>query len=153
MTRIASTVSSVIGAAMLCTVGSTSVAAPPAPAPNPLVGAWHLIEIDEEANGKVVRHRDLTGSLIYTANGRLSVQVMYPDATVSNAYAKAGYEASFGRYTLDLKRRRVTHHVEAANARQLVGTDQPRSFRIEGHQMTIRSVDPAEHWSVVWEQF
>jgi hypothetical protein len=136
------------------------VAAPPmsgsaAPVPaNPLVGAWHLVRIDEPgADGKIIHHNDLKGSLIYTPTGRLSVQVMYPDDALTNDYVKSGYEASFGSYTVDTKAHQVIHHVEGANVGALIGRDLPRAYRLSGKQLTISSTRPDEHWAVIWERF
>ena len=43
------------------------------------------------------------GMLIYTRDGHVSVQLMYPkaDMALSNQYVQAGYEASFGSYDVD----------------------------------------------------
>lgn len=135
------------------TLAASSANAADAPPPNPLVGSYHLVQIDEPGpGGQVFHHRDLKGSLIYTTTGRMAVQVMYPDISVSNAYASEGYEGSFGSYTVDLATHRVTHHVEGANARKLVGADLPRAYRIEGRRLFISSAQPDEHWTVTWER-
>lgn len=133
---------------------SAPVAAADAPGANPLVGAYHLIQIDELGpDGKIVHHTNLKGSLVYTPTGRMSVQVMYPDQTASNEYTSGGYEGSFGSYTVDAKAHHVTHHVEGANARKLVGADLPRSYRLSGRRLIISSTRPDEHWAVTWERF
>jgi hypothetical protein len=120
---------------------------------NPLVGVWRLIEIDEvDAGGKLTRHVDLKGSLIYTANGTVSVQVSYPDLAVNNDYVRSGYEASFGSYTFEAATRRVTHHIEAANVNALVGKDLSRTYRFVGRRLMIGPLNVAEHWSVIWER-
>jgi len=95
--------------------------------------------------------------LIYTADGHVSVQLMYPEAAkaLSNEYVQNGYEASFGKYDLDERTHTVTHHVEASNTRDLlVGKDLRRVYRFspEGRLM-IRSDRPDEHWSVTWEHY
>jgi hypothetical protein len=135
-------------------IAASPLAAADVPASNPLVGAYHLIQIDEPApDGSIVHHTDLKGSLVYTPTGRMSVQVMYPDASASNEYTKGGYEGSFGSYTVDAKAHHVTHHVEGSNARKLVGADLPRSYRLTGRRLIISSTRPDEHWAVTWERF
>ncbi|GAB7551263.1 hypothetical protein NRB_07600 [Novosphingobium sp. 11B] len=139
--------------AVIATVAPAIVRAD-APPPNPLVGTYHLIKIDEPGpDGNVIHHTDLKGSLIYAPTGRMSVQVMYPDASASNEYTSAGYEGSFGSYTVDTRARRVTHHVEGANARKLVGSDLPRSYQLTGDRLVIRSTRPDEHWAVTWQRY
>jgi hypothetical protein len=138
------------GAALLLL---TSADAAQAAQPNPLVGAWRLVRIDEQdAGGRLVHHRGLKGSLIYTSDGQVSVQVSYPTDDLSNDYVRNGYEASFGSYTVDAKAHRMVHHIEGANVRRLVGTDLPRAFELSGRRLTIRSVRPEEHWAAIWER-
>ena len=123
-----------------------------------LRGAWHLVALDEPGANGATRHVvDAKGSLIYTADGRMSVQVMYAtpvSASPANPvqYAEAGYEGSFGRYDVDAARHIVTHHVEGANVRTLVGRDLPRFYRFEKGRLIIRSTRASEHWSVNWER-
>lgn len=65
------------------------------------VGAWRLAWMEEPGpDGKVTRITDRKGTLMYTPDGRMSVQIQFPESqsSVSNAYVLAGYEASFGTY-------------------------------------------------------
>jgi hypothetical protein len=120
-----------------------------------LIGAWRLASLGVEgADGKLNTVPGLKGTLIYTRDGRMSVQIMYPqsDARLSNDYVMNGYEASFGSYDVNEMTHTVTHHVEGANVRGLVGKHLPRLFRISRGQLLIRSTRPDEHWSVVWER-
>ena len=55
-----------------------------------------------------VHKADCTGMLVFTREGRMSVQVMYRDPQAGTAagpvqYAQGGYEASFGRYDVDAR--------------------------------------------------
>jgi Lipocalin-like domain len=120
-----------------------------------LMGAWHLASITG-ADGKPVRTAPL-GMLIYTRDGHMSVQLMYPEADkrLSNQYVQSGYEASFGSYDVDEARHIVTHHIQGSVTRDLlVGKDLPRvyQFRNDG-RLIIRSARADEHWSVVWEHY
>ena len=123
-----------------------------------LIGAWHLVHIDAPgSDGKSVPIPQPKGILIYTREGHMSVQLMYPESanTLSNQYVLNGYEASFGSYDVAETAHTVTHHVEGSNTRTLlVGKDLPRKFEFtaDGHLM-IRSARPDEHWSVTWEHY
>jgi Lipocalin-like domain len=120
-----------------------------------LIGAWHLVSITGP-DGKPVSPAPL-GMLIYTRDGHMSVQLMYPktDTTLSNQYVQSGYEASFGGYDVDEARHIVTHHVQGSITRDLlIGKDLPRvyQFTTDG-RLLIKSAVADEHWSVVWEHY
>ena len=120
-----------------------------------LIGAWHLANI-KGPDGKTVSPRPV-GMLIYTADGHMSVQLMYPKAAngMSNQYVQNGYEASFGSFDVDEAKHTVTLHVLRSNTRELlVGKDLLRvySFSSDGH-LIIRPASPNEHWSVTWEHY
>ncbi len=120
-----------------------------------LSGAWHLVQI-EGPDGKANQPQP-EGMLIYTRDGHMSVQLMYPKSAgnVSNEYVRNGYEASFGSYTVDEARHTVTHHIQGSvTGDRLVGKDLPRIFQLtdDGH-LIIHSADPREHWSVTWQHF
>ena len=123
-----------------------------------LIGAWHLVRIDVPgAQGNMTASSQPKGMLIYTSDGHVSVQLIYPESTKSpdNEYVLGGYEASFGSYVVDEAKHLVTHHVEGSITRdRLVGKDLPRIYQItaDGH-LIIRSADPREHWSVTWEHY
>jgi hypothetical protein len=123
-----------------------------------LIGAWHLVHIDAPGpDGKSVPVPQPKGILIYTRDGHMSVQLMYPESanTLSNEYVLNGYEASFGSYDVDETAHTVTHHVLGSNTRDLlVGKDLPRKFEFaaDGY-LIIRSARRDEHWSVTWEHY
>jgi len=123
-----------------------------------LIGAWHLVHIDSP--GRDGRPTDLVqpqGMLIYTRDGHMSVQLMYPKSTnaPSNEYVQNGYEASFGSYEVDEAKHMLTHHVQGSiTGDLLVGRDLPRIYQFTADgKLTIRSARPDEHWSVTWEQY
>jgi hypothetical protein len=113
-----------------------------------LIGAWHLVSL-----GGAGVDGDLKGTLIYTSDGHMSVQIMYPPsgAAISNDYVLNGYEASFGSYDVNEKTHTVTHHVQGSITRGLVGKQLSRVYLISGNRLTIKSTNPEEHWQVVWE--
>jgi Lipocalin-like domain len=121
------------------------------------LGAWRLLWLEEpDSEGKT--HRvDCTGSLVYTRDGHMSVQVMYRNSPAANKsapvqYAQGGYEASFGRYEIN-DARTFTFHVEGALVRTLIGKDLKRVYELSGNQLIVKSPDPNEHWRVAWEHY
>ena len=151
----------VIGAvafALLARAQSAKPAGASGTAKEKLIGAWHLVHIDAPGpDGKPEPIAQPKGMLIYTRDGHVSVQLMYPESanTLSNEYVLNGYEASFGSYEVDETADTVTHHVEGSNTRDLlVGKDLPRKFEFtaDGH-LIIRSARTDEHWSVTWEHY
>jgi Lipocalin-like domain len=122
-----------------------------------LIGAWHLVSLGEPGpDGRLNASAGLKGTLVYTLDGHMSVQLMYPDAAanLSNEYVLNGYEASFGSYDLDEAKHLVTHHVQGSITHGLVGKDLPRVYELtaDGH-LIIKSANPAEHWRVIWEHY
>ena len=123
-----------------------------------LIGAWYLEHIDSPGpNSKPSDVPQPKGMLIYTRDGHISVQLMYPKSagSLSNEYVQNGYEASFGSYTVDENTHRLTHQVEGSiTADLLVGKDLPRIYKLTGDgRLIIRSANPEEHWSVTWRHY
>ena len=121
-----------------------------------LIGAWRLVSLEGPgADGKMNRVTDLKGMLLYTRDGHVSVQLMYPKSAggLSNEYVKNGYEASFGSYEVNEQAHTVTHHVLGSITEQLVGKDLPRSYQFSDGHLIIQSTRPDEHWSVTWEHY
>ncbi len=123
-----------------------------------LIGAWRLVHIDSpEPAGKPRDTSQPKGMLIYTQDGHMSVQLMYPTSarTLSNEYVRNGYEASFGSYTIDETTRTLTHHVLGSiTGDLLVGKNLPRHYTLTGDgRLIIRSANPEEHWSVTWQHY
>jgi len=123
-----------------------------------LIGAWHLEHIDSpEPEGKPNDSPQPKGMLIYTRDGHMSVQLMYPKSAnaLSNEYVQNGYEASFGSYDVDEAKHMLTHHVQGSiTGGLLVGKDLPRVYHFTADgKLIIRSARPDEHWSVTWEHY
>jgi hypothetical protein len=108
-------------------------------------------------DGKPLTSGVPAGMLIYTGDGHMSVQLMYPKSasSLSNEYVLNGYEASFGSFAINESTHTITHQVLGANTGDvLVGKDLPRVYQLnpDGH-LVIRSARPDEHWSVTWEHY
>jgi hypothetical protein len=123
-----------------------------------LIGAWHLVRMDAPGlDGQSVRVPQPKGMPIYTRDGHMSVQLMYPKTanSQSNEYVQDGYEASFGSYDVDEATHTVTHHVQGSITRDLlIGKDLPRVYQLTGDgHLIIKSSRPDEHWFVTWEHY
>ena len=121
-----------------------------------LIGAWHLVSISAPgADGRQNPAAEIKGTLIYTRDGHMSVQLMYPESAsaLSNDYVLNGYEASFGSYDVDETAHTVTHHVQGSITHALVGKDLTRVYQFSDGHLIIKSANPDEHWQVVWEHY
>lgn len=120
---------------------------------DPFVGTWRLVSLEHTGPEGKVDKADCTGQFVFTADGHAAVQVMYrTQAAPSTAYAQGGYEATFGRYTVDPKAHTFSFHVDGALVRALVGQELPRTYAFAGNQLTVGPVNKAEGWRVVWER-
>jgi Lipocalin-like domain len=120
------------------------------------IGAWRLAWMEETSpDGKVTRTADRTGTLMYTRDGRMSVQIQFPESQsgVSNDYVLNGYEASFGTFEVNEEAHTITRHVEGSITRGIVGQRLTRAYRFSDGRLTMRSVRPEERWSVTWERY
>jgi hypothetical protein len=121
-----------------------------------LIGAWHLKSMDGP-DGNLLTTGVPIGMLIYTRDGHMSVQLMYPKSAsaLTNEYVLNGYEASFGRFDMNEATHMLTHYVEGSNTGDvLVGKGLPRVYQFtpDGH-LIIKPARPEEHWSVLWEHY
>jgi hypothetical protein len=124
-----------------------------------LVGAWRLAWIEEQAaDGKMKRITDRQGTLLYSRDGQMSVQIMLPSAQAAPEgnpvkYDEGGYEAYFGSYEVDEQAHTVTHHVRGSLVRALVGKDLTRVYQFSDGQLVLKSARPDEHWTIAWEHY
>jgi len=144
-------------AAVLALTGlSLSQSANSASAKEKFVGTWHLAWMEDQgADGKLTRVTNVKGMLLYTRDGHMSVQLMFPDSqsTLSNGYVKNGYEASFGSYDVNEEAHTITHHVQGSITTGLVGKDLTRVYQFSVDHLIMKSSRPDEHWSVAWEHY
>lgn len=121
-----------------------------------LIGAWQLVSTASPgAAGKItVSHP--AGMLTYTRDGHVSVQLMYPasESAMSNEYVLNGYEASFGSYDVNEAKHVLTHHIQGANTRDLLGRSLSRMYKFDAQgNLIIKSARSDEHWSVTWKHY
>jgi hypothetical protein len=146
--------------------------APPPPdrAVSPLVGTWivRAVEITDSA-GRTIETSHPVGTIIYTLEGRMAVQIMVlprpvvppvpegPDEV--NAWSPEQvrqvvetYDAYFGKYEVDEAGHIVTHHVEGELRPNHVGAAYARRYEVDGDRLILSPTDPEQHWRVVWER-
>ena len=129
---------------------------PAAETDNPFVGAWSLASWESRsADGEVTLPYDgnPAGQITYTADGRMSAQLMqvgreeFPDAAEAGGQEMrdailGGFFSYYGDYSVDMEAGVVTHHVEGALLPGWVGSDRPRSFTFDGPDRLILSTEP-----------
>lgn len=124
-----------------------------------LIGAWRLAWTEEQGpDGKMNRVTDRKGTLLYTRDGHMSVQIMLPkseSAPENNPvkYDQGGYEAYFGAYEVNTDAHTVTHHVNGSLVRALIGKDLTRVYRFSDGQLILKSSRPDEHWTIAWQRY
>lgn len=121
-----------------------------------LIGSWRLSWVEEQqADGTMKRYTDRVGTIVYARDGHMSVQIMLPEGNTPEKnpvkYELGSYEAYYGPYDINEATHTVTHHVEGALVRSLIGKDLGRVYRFEGKQLILKSSRPDEHWTIVWE--
>lgn len=120
-----------------------------------LVGSWQLVlREDRRADGSLFPDPalgpDPLGHLVYDAGGHFAAQFMRRDRSDSspsaspttagrnNSRSVAGYDAYFGRYTVDPTSGLVTQTLEGALAPENVGLVVTRPMRVDGDVLTLR---------------
>ena len=135
-----------------------SVLAARTPVRQQLIGAWRLVSDEETVNGKLTK-LDQTGILTYTSDGHMSVQIMDKDPNASDnsgnpvQYGAKGYEGYFGTFDVNEAAHSVTHHVQGALVRSLIGKNLTRIYTFSGKQLVLKSSRTDESWRIVWEHY
>ncbi len=119
-----------------------------------LVGTWRLVSMEVKAASRETTYpwgRDVTGRLIYTANGQMSLHIMKPNRTAFSSEdleggtaeeiqaAFDGYHAYFGTYSLDARTRTVIHRIEGSLFPNWVGHEQRRTVNPLANRLTLTS--------------
>src|SRR5262245_24923 len=142
------------------TAAPTQSARPTAGVSQRIVGAWLLTSRTvRRADGAVLTDPVLgekpTGRLFYDATGVMMLQMMRADRAAAigkpaspkdaaNPRAVLGYDAYFGRYTIDERAGTVTHHVEGSLFPEDLGKDWVRPFTLDGDTLTLKFTSAAD---------
>ena len=132
---------------------------PPAAAQR-IAGAWDLeSRTVKRADGSVVDDPVLgqrpLGRLFYDASGVVMLQMMRLGRKAAigtpvnpkdgaNARVVLGYDAYFGRFSIDERAGTITHYVEASLFPEDLGKDFVRNFALEGDTWPLSFTSPAE---------
>lgn len=121
-----------------------------------LVGSWQLFYRQDHTESGEARFEpglgdDPVGLLVYDAGGHFSAQFMKRDRSGddpvatspqvrsrNNSRAVNGYDAYFGRYTVDGDTHLVTQTLEGALTPEDVGVVVTRRMEVEGDLLTLR---------------
>jgi hypothetical protein len=125
-----------------------------------IVGAWNLetrtvARADGIAIADPVLGQKPLGRLFYDASGVMMLQMMRQGRAAAmstpaspketaNPRIVLGYDAYFGRYTVDERAGTVTHHVEGSLFPEDVGDDWVRPITIQGDTLTLRFTSTAD---------
>jgi Lipocalin-like domain len=125
-----------------------------------IVGAWLLTSRTvRRADGAVLADPVLgekpLGRLYYDATGVMMLQMMRLDRAAAigkpaspkdaaNPRVILGYDAYFGRYTIDERGGTITHHVEGSLFPEDLGKDWVRPFTLDGDTLTLTFTSAAD---------
>lgn len=135
-----------------------------------IVGTWRLVGYEprvSDGEGTYPWGRDPIGFIMYHPDGHMAVAILRRDrprfesedlarGTLSEKAAAAeSYLTYMGRYTVEGNQ--VTHHVEACLFPNWTGSDQKRTFEVQGDRLTIytppRVIDGREQKvTLTWER-
>ena len=132
-----------------------------------IVGTWNLISYEDIQDTKTKSKpvypwgRHPSGMLIYDDTGHMAVQIQR--MPVKRSFAKtetvltnsdridmiASYTAYFGTYSVDWQRSTVTHHVTGNLFPFYIGTDQKKTFELNGDRFILKVswVVNGVHWN------
>ena len=115
---------------------------------NPFVGTWRLRSTErkilETGESAPLWGEHPSGTLIYTAEGRMTALVLAENRAAPAGTAPTEAEAAklfrsmvayAGRYTIEPAR--VIHHVEQSWNQAWTGTDVVRFYKLEGSRLTL----------------
>ena len=115
------------------------------------VGSWSLVSFtDVDENGKTI-HRygeSAFGRITYGTNGKMMVVLMRRGREKID---DRDFFAYTGSYDVDADASTVTHHIEACNAPDWVGTDRIRKFEmLDGNRIALRPVEGTSE--LIWQR-
>ena len=153
----------------------TTTNKPGAESENKLAGSWKFIadQLLDSADHLIKQDTAVTGLLIYTPDGKVSVQFLWKGTRVpvlnDTLMSKDGksnglglgfntwnieqartmidtYDAYFGEYEVDWTAGTVTHTVKGSLRPEKEGTIHRRIFQLKGDSLFLRSADPVNRW-------
>jgi hypothetical protein len=139
---------------------------------NPLVGTWRLTSMEvrtPSGENKYPWGPGVSGRLIYSTNGQMSLQIMkasrlpFSSEDLEGGTAEEiqtafdGYHAYFGTYSFDRRARTVTHRIEGSLFPNWIGREQRREVKESARKLRLTSSPillggKAEVYLTVWDR-
>jgi hypothetical protein len=115
-----------------------------------IVGTWSAVSVVNEQNGKKIEPMgpNPLGQYLFSRDGHFSIQMARPNRSKfasnnraegtaeENREAMAGYQASFGTYSVNSDGTLMLHTV-ASNFPNWDGAEQKRRVQIKGNELTV----------------
>jgi hypothetical protein len=135
-------------------------------------GTWELVSFDmqhPDAQRTYPLGKDATGTIMYDADGHMSVQLMRSDrpefaaddqrrgtpAEIKSAFE--GFISYYGLYEVNQEEGTVTHHIKGCLFPNWVGKSQKRFFKFSGNRLILST--PPTLWdsqqvigALIWER-
>lgn len=117
---------------------------------NQFIGTWTLLDNQIKAikKGKRQENDFKEGCISYDPSGMMAVQLM-SSKHVPESDPLATYFAYYGRYTVDLDLKVITHHIIGSLDALAIGKDVPRQYRFKDENTLILEVIKPETYSSV----
>jgi hypothetical protein len=117
-----------------------------------LVGEWRMTSLEVGTEGNLQRV-PYSGQIIFTKSGTMSVQAMNPDPNAPDTpYTRNGYEAFYGKVTVDRAAGTFDVTVKSSLVRDLIGQRLTRVFDVSRDRLVLTPTDPAEGWRVTYKR-
>jgi hypothetical protein len=136
------------------------------------IGSWELVSLENRADDGTVKKPygdHPVGRITYTADGRMSAQVMrgerqafvnadlFGGTPEEKAAAYDGYVAYYGTFEVDSAAGVVRHHIAGSLFPNWVGGTQVRAYALDGDRLTLRTTPIAVDGQqvtahVVWQR-
>jgi hypothetical protein len=137
-----------------------------------LLGTWRLVSYearDSTGQRQYPLGEQVTGQLIYDADGNMSAHIMRDDRPTfasndsgrgTDAEVRAAFEGHFsyfGTYTVDTSEQTVTHHIQGGSYPNLIRNDQVRYYKFDDARLLL-STPPlvlrgqSLEFVVIWER-
>jgi hypothetical protein len=121
-----------------------------------LVGPWKIISsTSQRDDGSTTWGPNPKGLLIFTDNGRFSLQIMRSDrpkyksgtrvraSLIENQATTRGTLSFFGTYTVSEPDHTVTFHIDSSTYPNLDDTNQKRQLTLSGDSLKLENVTPS----------
>jgi Lipocalin-like domain len=145
-----------MGLSVALALSATHAIGQPTPLKDNLVGTWKFVSsTSQRDDGSATWGHNPKGSLIFTENGRFSLQIMRSDrpkyksntrmrgSLIENQATTRGTLSYFGTYELSQPDRLLTLHIESSSFPNYNDTDQRRMITLNGNDLKLENPSPS----------